>query len=200
MHADGEALGRMHTGGAYGARHRLVDVVIASGKQSRKVACMPEIIPLGWFHTAMGIIALLSGVYTLARFKEITLQTRSGQIYLATTLITAGTALGIFQRGEFGPGHALAVLTLAALAVGTVAATLKPFGRMSRYVQAVSYSATLLFHCVPAITDGLLRLPVGDPVLTSIDDPVLKICYLCLLVLFLVGVSLQMRWLYRQPA
>ena len=161
---------------------------------------MPEIIPLGWFHTAMGVIALVSGVVTLAKFKEISLQTGSGRIYLVATLITAGTALGIFQRGEFGPGHALAVMTLMALAVGTVAATTTLFGKSSRYVQAVSYSATLLFHCIPAVTDGLLRLPVGDPVLTSIEDPILKMCYLVLLVLFLVGVSLQLRWIYRQPA
>ena len=161
---------------------------------------MPEIIPLGWFHTAMGIIALFSGGFTLVRFKEISPRTRSGQIYLATTLITAGTALAIFQRGEFGPGHALAVMTLAALAVGTVAATMKLFGKFSRYVQALCYSATLLFHCVPAVTDGLLRLPVGDPVLTSIEDPILKLCYLGLLVLFLVGASFQLRWIYRQSA
>ena len=161
---------------------------------------MPEIIPLGWFHTAIGIIALFSGVYTLARFKEISPQTRSGQIYLATTLITAGTALAIFQRGEFGPGHALAVMTLLALVVGTVAATTELFGKFSRYVQTASYSATLLFHCIPAVTDGLLRLPVGDPVLTSIEDPILKMCYLGLLVIFLVGVGLQLRWIHRQPA
>ena len=161
---------------------------------------MPEIIPLGWFHTAMGIIALFSGGFTLVRFKEISPRTRSGQIYLATTLITAGTALAIFQRGEFGPGHALAVMTLAALALGTVAATMKLFGKFSRYVQALCYSATLLFHCVPAVTDGLLRLPVGDPVLTSIEDPILKLCYLGLLVLFLVGASFQLRWIYRQSA
>jgi uncharacterized membrane protein len=148
----------------------------------------------------MGIIALVSGGFTLARFKEISLQTRSGQIYLVTTLITAGTALAIFQRGEFGPGHALAVMTLLALAAGTVAATTKLFGKISRYVQAVSYSATLLFHCIPAITDGLLRLPVGDPVLTSIEDPILKMCYLGLLVIFLVGVGLQLCWIHRQPA
>jgi uncharacterized membrane protein len=145
----------------------------------------------------MGIIALVSGGFTLARFKEISLQTRSGQIYLATTLITAGTALAIFQRGEFGPGHALAVMTLLALTVGTVAAKTRLFGRLSRYVQAISYSATLLFHCIPAVTDGLLRLPVGDPVLTSIEDPTLKMCYLVLLVLFLVGISLQLRWIHR---
>ena len=156
-------------------------------------------IPLGWFHTAMGIIALVSGGFALARFKEISLQTRSGQIYLVTTLITAGTALAIFQRGEFGPGHALAVMTLLALAVGTVAEKTKLFGKLSRYMQAVSYSATLLFHCIPAVTDGLLRLPVGDPVLTSIEDPILKMCYLGLLVIFLVGVGLQLRWIHRLP-
>lgn len=161
---------------------------------------MPEMIPLGWFHTVMGIVALISGGFTLARFKEITLQTWSGQIYLATTLVTAVTALAIYQRGEFGPGHALAVLTLLALAVGTVAATTKLLGKSSRYVKALSYSATLLFHCIPAITDGLMRLPIGDPVLTSIEDPVLKMCYLVMLVLFLLGVSLQFRWIRRQPS
>ncbi len=159
---------------------------------------MPEIIPLGWFHTIMGIIALLSGIYALVKFKEISPYTRSGQIYLVTTLITAGTALAIFQHGFFGPAHMLAVLTLGALAVGTVAAVWKLFGKLSRYVQAISYSATLLFHCIPAITDGLLRLPVGDPILTSIEDPILRMCYLVLLVLYLVGVSLQLRWIYRQ--
>ena len=161
---------------------------------------MPEMIPIGWFHLAMGIIALVSGAYTLASFKEISLRTRSGQIYLATTLVTAGTALAIFQRGEFGPGHALAVLTLLALAVGAVVEKTQLVGKWSRYLQAVSYSATLLFHCIPAVTDGLLRLPVGDPVLTSIKDPILKMCYLGLLLLFLIGISLQMRWIHRQPA
>ena len=159
---------------------------------------MPEISPIGWFHTALGVIAIASGIVTLVKYKEITLQTRSGQIYLLATLITAATALAIFQHGTFGPGHILAVMTLAALVVGTVAATTELFGKLSRYFQAISYSATLLFHSIPAITDGLLRLPVGDPVLKSIEDPVLRICYLVLLVLFLIGISLQLRWISRQ--
>ena len=159
---------------------------------------MPEILPIGWFHTGMGIVALVSGVFTLVKYREISLQSRSGQLYLATTLITAGTALFIFQRGEFGPGHVLAVMTFLALALGTVAATIKPFGKWSRYVQAICYSATLLFHSLPAVTDGLLRLPVGDPVLTSIEDPILRTCFLGLFILYLVGISLQLRWIHRQ--
>ena len=161
---------------------------------------MPEIIPLGWFHTAMGAIAIVSGVFTLVKHKEITLQTRSSQIYLVTTLLTAGTALFIFQHGTFGPGHALAMMTLLALAVGTVAATTRLFGKMSRYLQALSYTATLLFHSIPAGTDGLLRLPVSDPVLKSIEDPVFKTLYAALLVLFLIGAGLQLRWIHQQPA
>ena len=159
---------------------------------------MPEIIPLGWFHTVIGITALVSGGLTLAKFKEISLQTMSGQIYLAATLITAGTALAIFQHGAFGPAHGLAVMTLVALVVGAVAEKMKPFGKLSRYMQAFSYSATLLFHCIPAVTDGLMRLPVGDPILTSIEDPILKMSYRGLFALFLIGITLQMRWIRRQ--
>jgi uncharacterized membrane protein len=159
---------------------------------------MPEIIPLGWFHIAVAIIALASGAFTLFRYREISPRTHSGQIYLVSTLITAVTALAIFQHGTFGPGHALAVMTLLALATGMIAATSKLFGKLSRYVQASSFSATLLFHCIPAVTDGLLRLPAGDPVLKSIEDPVLRVCYLVLLVLFLLGLSLQLRWIHRQ--
>ena len=161
---------------------------------------MPEMIPLGWFHTIMGVIALSSGAITLIKFKEISLQRRSGQIYLAATLITAATALAIFQRGEFGPGHALAVLTLLALTVGAIAETLKPIGKWSRHLQALSYSSTLLFHCIPAVTDGLMRLPLGNPVVTDFADPILRTCYLVLLVLFLTGIILQLRWVHRQPA
>jgi uncharacterized membrane protein len=159
---------------------------------------LPEISPLGWLHTALGALAVITGIVALAKYKEITWQSLSGRIYLVATLITAATALGIFQHGSFGPGHALAVMTLLALGVGTLASTTGLFGKLSRYVRALSFSATLLFHSIPAITDGLLRLPVGDPVLTSIDDPVLKMCYLVLLVIFLIGITIQLRWIKRQ--
>ena len=161
---------------------------------------MPEISTLGWFHTALGIAALASGAYTLYNYREITLERRSGVIYLVATLVTAATALAIYQRGEFGPGHVLAVLTLLALAVGAVADKTAMFGRFSRYLRAIAYTGTLLFHSIPAVTDGLMRLPVGDPVVSEIGDPLLRACYLVLLAAYLIGVTLQLRWIRRQTA
>jgi len=159
---------------------------------------MPEITILGWTHTIVAIIALISGFYTLAKYKVISTETNSGKIYLIGTLYVAATALMIYQRGSFGIAHALAVLTLLALLAGFISEKTNILGKFSRYMQALGYSGTLLFHMVPAITDALLRLPVGDPVLTDIEDPILKGFYLTFLVLFLILVIFQFRWLAKQ--
>lgn len=146
----------------------------------------------------MGIIALVSGAMTLYRDREISSNSRSGQIYLGTTLVTAATALMIYQQGSFHVAHLMAVAALVALAVGALAEKLKLFGNWSRQIQALSYSATILFHCLPAVTDGLLRLPPSDPILDSIQDPIMQAAHLTLLVLFVVGVTIQLRWIGRQ--
>jgi uncharacterized membrane protein len=159
---------------------------------------MPEIILLGWIHTIIAIIALIAGFYTLAIYKVITPTQKSGQLYLICTLITAVTALMIYQRGEFGPGHALAVLTLLALASGFAVTRIAILAPIADYFQALCFSATLLFHMIPAITDGLLRLPVGNPVLTDPRDPMLQKFYLVFLVIFLVGYVMQFLWLRKQ--
>lgn len=161
---------------------------------------MPEITAFGWFHTALGIIALLSGYYTLARFKVISTKPMTGKVYLLSTLITAASALGIFKHGGFGVAHFLAVLTLLALFAGFIAEKTNILGKFSGYFQALCYSATLLFHMIPAITDGLMRLPVGDPVVTNIEDPLLRGFYLAFLVAYIVGYILQVLWLKKQPA
>lgn len=161
---------------------------------------MPEISWLGWIHTGIAIVALIAGFYTLARFRFISPERQSGKIYLFCTLIAALTALAIYRHGGFGAGHALAVLTLLALGLGTIAAKTRVLGKLSPYIQAMSYSATLLFHMIPAITDGLMRLPTDAPIVTNIEDPLLKGFYLVFLVCYLLGFSFQILWLRKNDS
>ena len=156
---------------------------------------MPEMIPLGWLHTILGIGALMSGFYTLIKYRVVTLAHRSGKLYVLLTLIVAGTALGIYNQGGFGIAHNLAVLTLVALAGGVVMEKTRLFGSLSKYCQALGYSSTLLFHMIPAITDFLRRLPVGDPFIDTLEDPLLRQFHLAFLAIFVVGVIAQILWL-----
>ena len=81
---------------------------------------MPEMTVLGWFHTILGILAVLSGFYTLYKYKIITTAESLGRLYVLVTLLVAGSALGIYNQGGFGIAHVLAVLTLIALAGGYI--------------------------------------------------------------------------------
>lgn len=150
---------------------------------------------LGIFHTAISVVALAAGVVALRRHGLISPQERAGQVYLAGTLVSAASGLFIFRHGGFGPPHVLALLTLAALALGTVAAWTSLLGRFSPYVQAVCYSTTVFFHLIPGITETATRLPPGAPLVASPEAPALKAVAAILLVLLVVGLAIQLRWL-----
>ena len=92
----------------------------------------------------------------------------------------------------------LAVLTLIALAGGYIMERYKWFGSFSKYFQALGYTSTLLFHMIPAITDFLRRLPVGDPFIDSFEDPLLLNFHMAFLIIYVLGVIAQMIWLKRQ--
>ncbi len=156
---------------------------------------MPEITLLGWAHTIIAIVALFAGFYSLLVYRVIRTNRRVDQLYLLCTFIAAVTALMIYQHGGFGPAHALAVLTLLALVAGVMVTKVQALAGMASYFQAFCFSSTLLFHMIPAITDGLLRLPVGDPILTDPEDPLLRTFYLSFVAIFVVGAVLQFRWL-----
>ena len=158
---------------------------------------MPEMSLYGWFHTVMGIIALLSGLYSLIRYKVISSQNISAKIFLICTLIAALTALTLYKQGGFGVGHILAVLTLLALIVGRINEQGLLFGWLAPYFQAICYTSLFLFHSIPAITDGLRRLPEDDPVITTFNDPLLMGFYGAFFSIYIVVLVLQMFWIKR---
>ena len=161
---------------------------------------MPEMTLLGWFHTILGILAVLSGFYILDKYKVISTEESSGRLYVLVTLLVAGSALGIYNQGGFGVAHVLAVLTLIALAGGYIMERFKWSGSFSKYFQALGYTSTLLFHMIPAITDFLRRLPVGDPFIDSFEDPLLLNFHTAFLFIYFLGLVAQMIWLKRQVA
>ncbi len=152
---------------------------------------MPEISLFGWFHTILGIIALASGYYTLAKYRFIQSDQLTGKVYLICTLLTAASALGIFRQGGFNIAHVLAILTLLALVAGFIVEKTLLLGKLSAYFQAMCYTATVLFHMIPAITDGLMRLPTSDPIVKSIEDPLLKQFYLVFLLAYIGWFTFQ---------
>ena len=95
---------------------------------------MPPMTMLGWFHTIMGVIAILTAAYTLYRHRIIRASDKLGRAYLVITLVVAGSALAIYNQGGFGVGHILAVLTLTALVVGYLLETLAPFGNALKLI------------------------------------------------------------------
>ena len=57
--------------------------------------------------------------------------------------------------------------------------------------RAVSYSATFLFHWIPAVTETATRLPPGAPLAANPDVPGLQAAAAVLVLLFLLGATLQ---------
>ncbi|MEP7044500.1 MAG: hypothetical protein ABI843_15650 [Dokdonella sp.] len=148
---------------------------------------------LGVLHTAISLIAVGAGIVALLREGLITSRDTVGMIYVIATVLTCLTGFGIFQHGGFGKAHLLGVVTLIVLGVAAVAEYTRAFGRLGMQVATVSYSATFLFHWIPAITEASTRLPPGEPLLPSADAPELQIASGVLVVVFLLGALLQLR-------
>lgn len=148
---------------------------------------------LGIVHTAISLVALAAGALALIRHKEISWRTGLGRLYVWTTVLTCLTGFGIFQHGGFGRPHVLGIVTLLALAIGFQAGRGRLFGRFARHAELAAYSATFMFHWIPTFTETLTRLPLGAPLLASPDAPELKAITGVLLVLYAVGLSLQIR-------
>ena len=62
-------------------------------------------------------------------------------------------------------------------------------------IQAVSCTSTAFFHTIPGFTESLTRLPLDNPVLPPQEAPEFQVNYGVLLLLFVIGLFLQLRWL-----
>src|SRR4051794_21581881 len=114
---------------------------------------MAALSSFGILHTLISVAGLGSGIAALVKHRAIEPSTSLGRLSLAATFASAVTGLGIFHHGGFGPPHVLSVLTIFVVALGMSANRTSLFGGASHTVQTVSFSATILFHLIPALTE-----------------------------------------------
>jgi hypothetical protein len=106
--------------------------------------------------------------------------------------------LAIYNQGGFRIAHVLAVLTLLALIAGIIVEKTYMLGSLSKYFFTLCYTSTFLFHMIPAITDTLRRLPVGDPFASSLDDPLVVSFHALFFLIFILSYLWQVQWLKRE--
>src|SRR6516225_7386144 len=98
---------------------------------------MSGLSTVGIVHTVFSLLAIAAAVACLWKHKEIRTRDAAGAAYVAFTLLTAMTALGIFRHGGFGPPHVLAILTLLAIGIGLLAERGEVIGSWSRGARIV---------------------------------------------------------------
>jgi hypothetical protein len=143
---------------------------------------------VGYVHTVFGLIGVVLAFYMLIRHRKIDPTSSAGMAYFVAVTVSCILVFAL-PRNAPGfnpvPGYLLTLLTLIALFLGFFIRFSKI--RASRYIEALGLSGSFFFSMVPAINETLTRLPVGAPLASSPQDPlVLKsLSVLAVLVLAL---------------
>jgi len=147
--------------------------------------------PLGIFHTAVSVIAIIVALYALLRDGKISPANGRGRLYILLTVITCLTALPIMKTGHFTQAHALAVIVLVVLPIAVYIPSFKFLGKSAAYIQVFLMSLTLFFSFIPAIVETLTRLPMSRPIADGPNSPVIQTGLMSLVGLFIIGVIYQ---------
>jgi len=96
---------------------------------------------LGSAHMAAAIASLLFGLMVLLERKGTQTHRTIGAAYVAAMIATNLTALGVYRlTGQFGPFHALALLSLATLVHGVLAALRRRPGWLATHYYSMAWS------------------------------------------------------------
>ena len=153
------------------------------------------ISPLGWVHTLGSLPAIPVALYMLARHGRIVPRSGLGAVYFVSMLIGAATVcLVAHQPVSYGIGAATIVFLLAGYSAGR----LPILGRAADYIETICLSVTAFLLMLPTVTETLLRVPYGHPLVTDLSSPLLLGSQAGLLVILVVGLTAQIIYLRRQ--
>lgn len=154
------------------------------------------ISPIGWVHTLSSLPAIPVAIYMLGRHGRIVPRSKLGAVYFGSMIIGAVT---VFFVSKTPVSPIIGAVTLAVLLLGYGAKRLFNGSRASRYVETICLTLSVFLLMVPAISETLRRVPDGHPVVTDLHSPLLVGCQISLLLMLIVGLTLQIIHLRRNP-
>ena len=140
---------------------------------------------IGWFHTILGIAAIVVGLYLLIRDRFIFMDSKLAKFYLLSTVITCASSFLLYgATGSFNTAHWLSVITILAVLFALGLERFNIFGFLNIYLKQLALTGTVFFSMLPTTAEVLQRLPPGDPFVDSIEDPLVQSFYMAYVVIF----------------
>ena len=155
------------------------------------------ISPLGWLHTLGSLPAIPLAAYMLIKYGRIVPETSAGRAYFWFMLLGVLTVYPIAHQPI---SSIIATITLVVLLLGYGISRWPTANRFGKYIETISLSISVFLLMVPTVSESLRRLPVGNPLVTDMKDPILLGAQGALLLILIIGIPLQIRALYKRRA
>ena len=140
---------------------------------------------VGWFHTIVGIPAIIAGLYLLFRDRFIFINIGLAKFYLIATVVTSASSLFIYRAtGSFNTAHILSVMTIFAVLFAYILHKKNIFGFLNHYLKQLTLTGTFFFSMLPTTAEVLQRVPPSNPLASSIEDPLVQNFYMSYVVIF----------------
>ena len=147
---------------------------------------------MGWFHTIVGIPAIVAGLYLLLRDRFIYIDKDLAKFYLIATVITSASSLFIFRAtGAFNMAHFTSVIIILAAIFAYILHKKSIFGSLNIYLKQLALTGTVFFSMLPTTVEVLKRVPPSNPLASSIEDPIVQNFYMSYVVIFGIFAAYQ---------
>ncbi|MDA8541562.1 hypothetical protein N9K97_02290 [Gammaproteobacteria bacterium] len=147
---------------------------------------------MGWFHTIVGIPAIVAGLYLLLRDRFIYIDKDLAKFYLIATVITSASSLFIFRAtGAFNMAHFTSVIIILATLFAYILHKKSIFGSLNVYLKQLALTGTVFFSMLPTTVEVLKRVPPSNPLASSIEDPLVQNFYMSYVVIFGIFAAYQ---------
>lgn len=153
------------------------------------------ISPLGWVHTLGALPAIPVAAYMFARHGRIVPRSKLGAAYFVSMLVGSVTVFAVAHQPI---GYAIGAITILVLLLGYGAGQLHGLGRAGPYIETVCLSLSAFLLMVPTVSEILRRVPDGHPFVTELNSPLLLGAQASLLVILVVGLTIQIAYLRRR--